>query len=92
MAALASFRVGVVVLAIVVGIAQGPATAQENPGWITPEGFRGMTPSRVMLTLRTDGVPVFGHGQFRAGDKVIWQFPDGTCLSRRWQAVAGAIC
>ena len=45
-----------------------------------------------MPTLRTDGVTVFGHEQFLAGDKVIWQFPDGTCLSDHWQAVAGAIC
>jgi len=51
-----------------------------------------MTQGRVMPTLRTDGVTVFGHGLFRAGDKVVSQFPDGTCLSRRWQAVAGAIC
>ena len=88
MAALASFRVAVVV----VGNAQGPATAQENQDWIAPLAFRDVTQGRVMLTLRTVGVTVFGYDPFLAGDNFIWQFPNGTCRLGRWQAVAVAIC
>ena len=97
MSAPAFWCAAMAVLAVMGGMVQGPATAQDAPDWIAPDwiapdDFRDMTEGRVMLTLRTDGVTVFGHEQFLAGDRVIWQFPDGTCLSGRWQEVSGAVC
>jgi hypothetical protein len=81
---------GAVMAAATLAATALPALPQT--GVLSAEAFRAWAEGQVIRTEHAGDGTLFGHEEFRPDGTVIWQYPDGKCLTGRWQRVAAAIC
>ena len=81
-------------LALAAGLAQAAIAQSESQSsdWLAPADFLALTAGQVMDTFHADGKTIFGHEEFGPDGSVIWQYPDGTCLTGQIEIRAGAVC
>nr|MCU0908855.1 hypothetical protein [Paracoccaceae bacterium] len=61
--------------------------ARADGPWLSAKAFRAWTEGRVIRTVQGSDGTLFGNEAFGPDGAVVWQYPDGTCLTGRWQAI-----